>query len=102
MTDADWSHREARCLGVRVAGELDETNERGERIVGDTLLLLFNAAAEPTRFVLPADGSAGHWEVLIDTADPARAASVEPGGSYAMADRSLVLLRLRPRPPHAR
>ena len=38
------------CLGVRLNGDaIQEINERGERIVGDTLLLLFNAGDDAGR-----------------------------------------------------
>ena len=44
MTDEAWNSPDVRCLGVRLNGDaIDEVDERGERIVGDTLLLLFNA-----------------------------------------------------------
>ena len=60
-----------RCLGVRLNGDaIDEVDERGERIVGDTLLMLLNAGDEPIPFVLPATTAAERWETLLDTADP--------------------------------
>ena len=44
MTDEDWQNSWAKCLGVRLAGDImNEVDERGELIVGDTLLLLLNA-----------------------------------------------------------
>ena len=47
---------DVRCLGVRLAGDvIDEVDERGERIVGDTLLMLFNADKDAVPFVLPDD-----------------------------------------------
>ena len=45
-----------KCLGVRLAGDLiNDENERGEPIVGETLLLLLNGHWEPIRFTLPAN-----------------------------------------------
>jgi glycogen operon protein len=48
MSDDDWGSGFVRCLGVRLAGDLinDET-ERGEPIVGETLLLPLNSHWEP-------------------------------------------------------
>ena len=44
MSDEDWNAGFVKCLGVRLAGDLiDDVDERGEPIVGDTLLLLLNA-----------------------------------------------------------
>ena len=44
MTDETWNSPDVRCLGVRLNGDaIEEVDERGERIVGDTLLLMLNA-----------------------------------------------------------
>ena len=38
MTDETWNSPDVRCLGVRLNGDaIDEVNERGQRIVGETL-----------------------------------------------------------------
>ena len=48
MTDETWNSPDVRCLGVRLNGDaIDEVDERGERIVGDTLLIMLNAGEEP-------------------------------------------------------
>ena len=72
MTDETWNSPDVRCLGVRLNGDaIDEVDERGERIVGDTLLLLLNAGERRrSPFVLPATAPDERWETLIDTADP--------------------------------
>ena len=60
MTDTGWAAPEARSLGVLLAGDaIDEVDERGRRVSGDTLLVLYNAAPAPVTFVLPADGAQG-------------------------------------------
>ena len=47
MTDEAWDAGFVKCLGVRLAGDLiGEVDERGEPIVGDTLLILINAHHE--------------------------------------------------------
>ncbi|HYE20574.1 MAG TPA: glycogen debranching protein GlgX, partial [Tepidisphaeraceae bacterium] len=44
MGDRAWAADFVRCLGVRFAGDtIDEVDERGEPIVGDTLFLALNA-----------------------------------------------------------
>jgi glycogen operon protein len=97
MTDEVWNSHDVRTLGMRLNGEaIDEVNERGERVVGDTLLVIFNAgdAAEP--FVLPEAGPSQWWETLIDTADawiPAR--RLREGDRYELQPRSMAVLRLR-------
>ena len=60
-----------RCLGVRLNGDaIDEVDERGERIVGDTLLLMLNAGEQPIAVHAAGDRPEERWETLIDTADP--------------------------------
>jgi glycogen operon protein len=71
MTDKAWSSPDVRCLGVRLNGDaIDELDERGERITGDTLLLLLNAGPSAVPFSLPETLPAERWETLLDTADP--------------------------------
>src|SRR6185437_1475074 len=54
MTDEMWTSPDIRSLGVRLNGDaILEVNERGERIMGATLLLLLNAGDTPASFVLP-------------------------------------------------
>ena len=58
-----------RCFGMRLAGDLiDELDERGRRIVGDTLLVLFNGHHEDLAFTLPAPREGQRWVRLMDTA----------------------------------
>lgn len=97
MTDEHWSAGFARCFGVRLAGDIiGDVDERGEPIIGDTLLLLLNAHHESLPFVLPVTKGDVDWELLFDTADPARrdiryAASSE----YELAGRSLTVMLTR-------
>jgi isoamylase len=93
MTDEGWSSRDARALGVLLAGDaIDEVDERGRRIVGDTLLVLYNASPEPVPFVLPAD--APEWSTVIDTADPRPPRGTLPGGErFTLAARAIAVLK---------
>src|SRR5205085_6536596 len=70
MTDETWNSPDVRCLGVRLNGDaIDEVDERGGRIISDTLLLMLNAGERPIAFTLPAAAPEERWETLIDTAD---------------------------------
>ena len=54
MSDANWHSVHARCLGMRLEGEMqDEFDERGGPVVGQTTLLMLNALPEPIPFALP-------------------------------------------------
>src|SRR5439155_26501663 len=70
VDDGAWNAGFVKCLGVRLAGGLiGDVDERGEPLVGDTLLLLLNAHHEPISFALPAAEPEQQWERLLDTAD---------------------------------
>jgi isoamylase len=96
MTDHMWNAQEVRRLGVRLNGDaIYEINERGEPIVGDTLILLLNADKEPVSFVLPSRTPEERWETLIDTADPwLLSRRLRAGDRYQLQARSMVVLRL--------
>jgi glycogen operon protein len=101
MSDQAWNDPGVRCLGVRLAGDLiNEVDERGEMIRGDTLLLLLNAHWEEIPFTLPQTSDGDVWETLIDTAEPDRQLSIfirNQQEQFPLYGRSLALLRtIRP------
>jgi isoamylase len=98
MSEGDWQSPDCQSLGVLLGGDAIPTlDERGERIVGDTLLALLNACSEPRAFTLPAVEWGASWEIFADTSDllgdPRRRRPA--GGTLEVAGRSLVVL-LRP------
>jgi glycogen operon protein len=103
MTDDDWNNPEIRCFGLRLAGDaIEELDDRGNRIVDDTLLILLNAHYEGVGFILPAHRRKVRWEVVLDTNDPTpgkkKPRLMRGGEVYELNARTLVLLRL---PMHA-
>ena len=97
MTDPEWTSSQIRCLGVRLSGDaIDETDERGSRIVDDTLLMILSASDEPIPFKLPRPGTQRDWTIVFDTASakPARR-RLRSGAEYALAPRSVVVLLAR-------
>ncbi len=97
MSDESWNTGFVRCLGVRLAGDvIGDHDERGEPIVGDTLLLLLNAHHEAIPFTLPETKTEHHWEILLDTADvPTTAKHNGQDGKYPLQARSLAVLCTR-------
>jgi glycogen operon protein len=97
MSDAAWNSGYVQCMGVRLAGDLiNEVDERGESIKGDTLLLLINAHWEEIPFTLPDTADDDVWQVLVDTAEPDRPlpVRVRPAREqFPLYGRSLALLR---------
>jgi pullulanase/glycogen debranching enzyme len=70
MSDEAWNTGFVRCLGVRWAGNLiNELDERGKVITGDTLLILLNAHHEMIPFTLPPHEPDAYWDLVIQTAD---------------------------------
>jgi glycogen operon protein len=96
MADHTWNSPDVRCLGVRLNGDaIDEVDERGGRIISDTLLLMLNAGDEAIVFTLPVTAAEERWETLIDTADPwAPARRLRAGGRYDLLPRSTAVLKL--------
>ena len=102
MTDREWAHDFARCLGVYLSGEeMDERDRRGRPVRDDNFLLLFNSHHEPIAFRLPVLGHDGQWQSLLDTD---LAEGLEPDGwfnggdDYPVEGRSLALLIQRSQP----
>ncbi|HEX4978900.1 MAG TPA: hypothetical protein VFV35_02435, partial [Acidimicrobiales bacterium] len=102
MTDDDWDVGFAKVLGVFLNGDaIPSLGPRGERIVDDSLLLLFSAHFEPVAFTVPTGWCEGPWELVFDTSAPAAAegSQVYSGGETVPIEaRSLVVL-LRRRAP---
>ncbi|MFI9201889.1 glycogen debranching protein GlgX [Streptomyces sp. NPDC053048] len=97
MRDGDWQAAHAKSLTVFLnGGAISEPGPRGEPIVDDSFLLMFNAHHEPLDFVVPADHGT-QWQVVVDTARPDGAAAdgpkVRAGERLTLTDRSLAVLQ---------
>ncbi len=95
MTVSDWGADE-RALAVLLNGNaITEPGPRGEAIVDQSFLLLFNAADQPVTFTLPAAGPEAAWAVAVDTAspEPADGDSVPAASELTVIGRAVVVLR---------
>ena len=95
MTEEDWRQPYIRSLAYLLGGDTIATpDERGERIVGDTLLVLLNAHHEPVAYTLPDIDWGREWEILIDTAgaSDAKRDRLYARGQVEVAPRSLAVL----------
>ena len=72
-----------------------ESDPRGQRVVDDTFLLIFNAHHEPIEFTLPGDDYAAGWTVVVDTAEleEVEPVSVKAGETLTVAARATVVLQ---------
>ena len=98
MDGEEWSAGWNKALAVQLAGNaLDERAPDGAPIIDDTLLLMLNAHHEPIHFTLPLSDGASEWELLLDTAAPARDAPgvrTAGGTEYELEGRALACFRL--------
>jgi glycogen operon protein len=78
---------------------MDDVDERGEPIAGDTLLVLLNAEAAAAEFILPGAHPGVAWEVVVDTAEAGTPDSLQRaagGDRMRVAGRSLRVLQAWP------
>jgi isoamylase len=95
MAEEDWKQPSARSVAFLLGGDsIAGVDEKGQRIVGDTLLVLMNAWHEPVTYVLPEIEWGRQWEILLDTAgaSDAKRDLVAARGSLPVEARSLVIL----------
>ena len=91
MTDDDWEVGHARSIGLFLNGDsITEPDLRGQRVVDDSFLLLFNAHDEPIEWTLPTQWG-GPWQVVLDTTGT-HEESVPLGGHLHAPARSVVVL----------
>ena len=97
MTDEHWNASEVKVLGLVMMGNaIDEVDERGRQIVGDTLLVLLNGEADDVEFHVPNMGGRQSWIRLLDTTAARVPKTTHAGGrAYPLRGRSLALFRLK-------
>ncbi len=97
LSDEDWSAGFAKSLGVWLNGEaLSAPDPRGQRVVDDSFLVLFNAHDEPLDWTMPVE--LDHpFRPVIDTSDPTLVddgeTELKPGATLGIEARSAVVLR---------
>ena len=99
MSEEQWSEAYARSLAVFLNGSaIASRNRRGEVVVDDSFLLLFNAADEDVTFTLPDSRWGKSWSSEIDTAQPhtEQPLTYAGGEDVTVTARSVQVL-LRPR-----
>jgi isoamylase len=96
MTRRDWQDGE-RVLGVFLNGqEIPTPGPRGEEVVDDSFLLLFNGHDEDRAFMLPRRRFGAQWELELSTSEPEAAAGSRRFGARTelqVISRSIVILK---------
>jgi len=104
MEPHDWDNHDALSVAMLLSGNgIVEQGPRGESLVDDHFLLLFNAHHHDLTFTLPAAPLAGVWQRILDTHDgyvapseslpPYAAAPPWEAPAYELRARSVVVLR---------
>lgn len=98
MTDTEWDDASIQALGLRLAGDaLNEKDEYGNTVTGDTLLIILNGDVRPLEFPLPRLSPAGDlaWNVEINTdaSDETSGHQLPESASVHLTPRSLMVLR---------
>ena len=100
MTDREWFDPAQRSLGMILNGEeIPDRDPRGQRIRGDTLMVLLHSGANDIEWLVP-QGWGDVWTVLVDTAqdqDGEEGQVVRTAAHIVVHARSLVVLRLEPK-----
>ena len=96
MAEEDWGLGHARSLAVFLNGQtIPNPNPRGEPVMDDNFILIFNAHDQPLTFTLPAAYWGQRWGLELNT-DAGWAESVEvfeAGSDITAEARSLMVLR---------
>jgi glycogen operon protein len=95
MTADDWRDEINHVLGMLMRGEaVEEMDERGHSLRGDSLLLLLNGGARSKQVTLPALELPGSWTELLDTSRQ----TIRPlrGDGLNLPAHSLILLSYHP------
>jgi isoamylase len=93
----DWENSELRCLGMFLGGDAIATRDpRGKKIVGDTLLVYFNASSQALLVTLPGPAWGESWELILETAHASpRSVSAKAAEVLPLPPHSVVVMRQR-------
>jgi glycogen operon protein len=94
MGEAEWTSPNADPLTVFLNGKgITEPGPRGEEIVDECFLIVFNPTHEAASVTLPDRSYGSTWNVVLDTSDDDAAGEREAGSQHEIGARSLVVLR---------
>jgi glycogen operon protein len=97
MTEEDWNHSFARSVMVFLNGDkILEPDERGERIIDDSLLILLNADGSKLTFDVPSAEYGPRWSVLLDTDERLKPGATFPAASRVTLEAHSVVVLSRP------
>ncbi|NYG18656.1 glycogen debranching enzyme GlgX [Arthrobacter psychrochitiniphilus] len=93
MAPADWDSGFGHSIGVFLnGGGIPDCDARGQPVVDDCFLMLFNGGDDAVEFTLPDQGYAMHWIVEIHT-DGVVGHQLSAGAVVLVTGRSVLVLR---------
>ncbi len=95
MSAEDWQNGYARSMAVFLNGDaIVEPTPRGEPIVDDSFLLLFNGHHEDIAFIVPKEVYGERWGIVLDTSAPLveDRPSAKAGEPVTVEARSILVL----------
>ncbi len=95
MADQDWATPYARAMTVFLNGDaLTEPDPHGERVRGDSFLVMLSADRDALEFTVPNQKFGECWAVVLDTATaPNGSRELRPGDRLQLTGASMVVLR---------
>ncbi len=97
MTEEEWNDPQNKCLTMFLNGSaIPEPNSRGERIEGDSALVVFNASGNDVDVVLPGEEYGAEWKVVLGTGDTIDVGSVFDAGQQVVRPGHSMLILMRP------
>ena len=98
MTQDDWDFAFGKALMVYLNGNaITEPDSRGQEIVDDSFIMMFNAHYEDIEFTLPPKRLGAKWQLVIDTTEatgyPLDAEILESRGKLTVPARSTMVLK---------
>jgi 4-alpha-glucanotransferase len=100
MNQRDWRKPWLAALAFMLGGDaIPMVDDRGQRQVGDGLLVLMNPHHKAIRFKLPSgqgqgpDDTSLEWLLELDTADEQQSHDTPCSGTYELAARSMAVFR---------
>ncbi len=95
MDEEHWTNGYARSVMVFFNGDaIPEPGPRGQRVVDDSFLVLYNAHHEALDFTLPETAYGASWQVVFDTGmETDEGTKLAPTDSLRAVARSTIVLR---------
>jgi hypothetical protein len=90
MSEEAWHTPHVRCLGVHFRGGLVDNDEYGEPIIGDHIVIMFNADhTMEIPFALPKLNGEDQWQCLLDTAEEEGPPPAKPATDKALEKKDI-------------